>query len=538
MSVLTYNGVSINLPTITSFNSEAVYDDADMGVVRTKTTITVSGILEVPSLSTNLPAQMNTLRKALMEPRKNLVVSIGGDDVYNVTAPDDYGGPKPRRCDVYDIIGSQFAKVDYEIELNQEECPDTTPSNIVAHRWSVSHQMDVDFYTTRTIRGTLTLREAATSNSPDALRGTVAPAIPKGFIRQSMNFLVTTDGLRLEYDIVDREVYRPFPSPATQCNAQFTVQMGADFLYYNNFAISITGTKAATKLDLFAAAITISASRIGPIDNQREILRGLTVQEELYENTLRIQITTQVTDPTVNGPSGVPIPSSCKLFQTVANSSGDPQDPGPYGTSLLAAAKQTFYDACVGGSTSLVAGTTGGSSYGPQVSTGVITPVDSSSPTGSQTSYMNSSQNATPYLYWRESYIYKFDNAAVTLPSSKAGEAAVVYQMHDPTCVVLQQGMAIRVGAPVDIPGPKSGAGGVVTDRIIQENSPELTPASAQFVYSATWGYTTLLVVNSIAVGDYRDTETGISFGIPVSPITQNPASVTVTVPTYTMTPT
>jgi hypothetical protein len=516
-NTVSYNGVTIYNPNIQLLAAESVYDDADISVMYTKSTYRITGVVQAGS--SDLGTNMVAYRVALLQPRKAMVATIGGTDVTYLTIPngDDVGGPKPRKADITEIIGSTFSMVNWEVEIGQQECTET-PSDIISHNYNVEHSLDARFYTTRTIRGTVRVRQTANINSlegygnnPDALRGLFAPALPDGFKRDSQSFAIAGDGLSMNYVIVDKELYRTAPSSAVEASATFTQQM-SNYIWYSHFSMELKGHKNQDQLSMLNDIITVCNSRINLADPNLFIQQA-SIDEVLYDNIVRFQISVMSSVPaTAPGQAGDgTLPAGTTIFTGIPLSdTNQNQVLGPYGTSLLQAAKMAFYDPSTPqGNLSFVQESAASDSVGTIDGS---SPAESSEQSAQGSSSLAEGQLANPYTHFEETIEYAQALGTVVLPSTYAQSSGRVYQMHNPYMVLKQYGSASRVGKPVQVSDPQTTNVGFLRVRNVKPSTPILMPDKKTYQFSASWYYEILVPFTTddfVTVGDKVNTQLG-----------------------------
>ena len=496
MSEFWYNGVEISKPEITTIGCAAVYDSADASVMFTRMTYRVKGIVATDQ-TYSMAENLVYLRQMLLAPRRGLEVVIGDDvinigDGYAVEAFDDVGGPKPRRCEFTEIIGTRYAYVTYEIEVGLQEGCDNTGS-VISHVYTVSHDLDSRFYTTRTVRGTIRVRQTATppENNADVFRGLAAPALPAGFQRKSMTFLLSADQLQLDYTIQDKELFRVAPPSACEARATFTTQM-SNYIWYSHFTMELKGNKQQDQLSMFNDIFKVASSRIN-FDDATLFIQQASIDEDLYDNVVRFQITV-MNAVGKGGEAGLAlIPANSQIFTAIPDD-GNNQNAvlGPYGYAMLMAAKTAFFSPCVDApefefaqapATDDTADTTGGSDGAGS----------DNAPTGSG-GLMSQAQQTNPYTKWTQTIEYEQQNGTVLLPST-GGNAGKVYQIHSPYMILKQYGEAVRVGIPVVAPAPQPfySFQGIVKVKRFTPLAPIPMPDKKTLNYGASWYYEVLI---------------------------------------------
>jgi len=173
-------------------------------------------------------------------------------------------GPKPRGVRVEQFFpASGLAKVEFTVEASVLALPfgksfadlEQEKANLDLHRWggeinnrwTVEESMDENFYITRRIAGRLTIAGPAfidhfLPNKPGNLlpqlrRYLAFPLLERTFVRRSITYRTSEDGLSCEYEIVDVQVAECPPWPATSLTGRvelaideaFTCRLSANF---------------------------------------------------------------------------------------------------------------------------------------------------------------------------------------------------------------------------------------------------------------------------------------------------------------------
>jgi hypothetical protein len=157
---------------------------------------------------------------------KKKEIFVAGD---TVAAKDVDNGPKPKLMAISHLVADNIFRVEWEVEVCKVECSvdgaasTANKTGILSNRWSMTDEIDNNFYTTRTIQGRL--RVVTAHINPHSFRGWVVPPLNNYFRRERMSFTATADGLNLDYTIVDREVAYAAPPPATKWRFEITENM-------------------------------------------------------------------------------------------------------------------------------------------------------------------------------------------------------------------------------------------------------------------------------------------------------------------------
>lgn len=238
-TTITYNNVTIRDVLTHSIDQTPVYNRTQRDWQFTKTTITCSGIIWNSASGTpsggigfytnqgNLSSTIKFLLEKLQVPKREFKYNIGGSDLYVVDGIKDAdNGPKVT-ARLSHVISAHSAKVEFTITFNVP-CNDTqVGSGIVAFRFWQADQIGDDWLTTRVTRGFLRVRRTSSAAGPvisvHELRNVVLPPLAPGFVRTSMNFEESMNGLELNFTIVDRETHAVPPWPAVKWSGTHTV---------------------------------------------------------------------------------------------------------------------------------------------------------------------------------------------------------------------------------------------------------------------------------------------------------------------------
>jgi hypothetical protein len=296
-SILTYNGISLPLVRTEKYLQEVVYSADGVDSLYTKTTIGVGCVLS-PCLFNGMDvadwvrnvrpylmvrgAQLSFMLDGdyIMQPTVtptsdswDLAFDCGydpsgdqgtaspnydsaGDDTFQMIA-DARLGPKPLRFDVRKIEGNTWLAY-FEIETYLPYCKASsdTPPYYLSNRWSSLVSVDDEYFMTRTIDGTLIINgqygnQTTTTGGmkidvviQDMVNNSIIiPPCPKRYKRDAIDVTRSSDGLTVNYKIVDKQQYVAMPRPATKIDAQYTETSGTkDFALMNMMVCEISVT--------------------------------------------------------------------------------------------------------------------------------------------------------------------------------------------------------------------------------------------------------------------------------------------------------
>jgi len=321
-TIVRYNNVEIYNCHIRDFRQEMVYDDSGTDLLYTRFSITVEGILGAHDAPPGawmfdpegggIVSRPHTQRRledmfiALREPRRRLQVIVrthrlvGGqwqiDDrtVLDIQPAQAYidnryafrdfrNGPQPQELRVLSIMGHRLCTISWRVEsvvlhypsdeyqrkAVEELCALPSPT-VISNRWALEESFDSNFAITRTIRGCLVSTKPVVKIPPERqghvqegplkeLRGPFCwPPLEPGFRRESARFAVREDGLRLEYEIVDRQTKDAAPWPATTMHITHRrrVQDGATAIA--GVQITLTGPPVVPRFMLVRRAVQLA----------------------------------------------------------------------------------------------------------------------------------------------------------------------------------------------------------------------------------------------------------------------------------------
>lgn len=220
---ITYNGIVLDFLETRSYIRDAIMDGPTYLYTRHVLEIVAIYNPKRNSFNNNAAVQEGNLgpeidtfiRHKLMVPRKQLIYTIGNKDVLEtpkkLLSTDANNGPIPLHCNVEKVHGRKTLRVTWTIQADINECAGSTPPIVLSHRWTMEHDIDEHFFTTRIIHGHAILRTdymLSTGTYPDHFRSYFIHPIPDNFQRTKVNVIANEDGNTLEYTVIDTE--KPF----------------------------------------------------------------------------------------------------------------------------------------------------------------------------------------------------------------------------------------------------------------------------------------------------------------------------------------
>ncbi len=151
------------------------------------------------------------------------------DDSYEADAT---GGPHVLRCDIIEVVGVRSFVVRWTVETDLAESTGDPAKVVLSHRWTSRADVSQDQMATRVIRGELVFRRdelLRRSLLADQFRRVFGWEVPQHFIRTGINVMEHSDGVTVEYEIVDTERHFNLGpgSPATRFECFLTGNVNA-----------------------------------------------------------------------------------------------------------------------------------------------------------------------------------------------------------------------------------------------------------------------------------------------------------------------
>lgn len=190
------------------------------------------GDMTSPERNAGSPAALtdSSIRHLLMQPRGRLYYTAGNPNCAALPNPlalnalppvrvppadidyiiDANNGPIPISCDVTRITGTETWWVDFTIKADVNECyrQYSQPAFVLSHRWNMTHDIDVNHFTTRIVRGRAIFRTDEVLRKKitlDNARAAFFHPIPDNMQRENVRVWIDEDNTTLHYSFIDRE---------------------------------------------------------------------------------------------------------------------------------------------------------------------------------------------------------------------------------------------------------------------------------------------------------------------------------------------
>lgn len=303
-TTFTYNGITLDHVLTRSLVHEPIFDDSGADYLYTRIALTVQGLI-TPSLNDDAanPVTLNSIRDAFSEPRKALLYKLDETEVIN-TAGVDAGasssgsdfewdaavGPKIINFNVIEIQGCGAILVEVTAETHLRLCSSSNPPTILSNRWSMTHDIDTDFRSTRTVRGVLVISSNLNGvfQEADAFRTSIVPRVPKGFRRESINIEQSSEGAKLNYTIVDKEIDIGIPDPLTRWEGTYAENIenwGTKTI--GEISVKVFGQQTATGDVLLNKALEIAYSRF---KSGIDVVQSGSFSETLHKREVEVRL--------------------------------------------------------------------------------------------------------------------------------------------------------------------------------------------------------------------------------------------------------
>jgi hypothetical protein len=225
----------------------------------------------------NAATIMAYVRARLLQPRRSLSFTFNGQQL--IPQPqtglagtvDAKNGPRPIDCIVVDLANQTFL-LTYSIEAYYWENNGATipvknapGRSILYNRWSETVDIDYKNYTTKRRSGKFIIRsDNIGGNLADQFRNQmcVLGVIP-GFVRESSSYTVDPSGLGIAYTIVDKEYFKPPPTPAFRASGKYIEETGkGGVARFGSCNLHLEGDKVTSQSLLVKTAIAIVSSKL------------------------------------------------------------------------------------------------------------------------------------------------------------------------------------------------------------------------------------------------------------------------------------
>ena len=242
----------------------------------------------------------NAIKAALLISGKALRIKEGTNDICFIQLQDNdnftinkykaISGPFPTKCELIRIVAGMGSLIHWGCKATTNiPVADRDIDNLIHDSWILDYSMDQNFATTRSCSGSLLVKEGV---NPDDYRDTVLSKLtlhPR-FQRIRQDFKVRRANPRiLDYHVMDKEVYLPFPSPMTE--GDITVGLSVDGAMINiSVSGDITAPNTVPRADLYGIMWTCLKLYVD-VENRMVPFRQMRVSHSLFRNNLQFAFT-------------------------------------------------------------------------------------------------------------------------------------------------------------------------------------------------------------------------------------------------------
>jgi len=312
-TIIRYDGISIYDVLTESIEQSVEMDKSGANPLYRRTTITVTGIVYLLAntststdplgitISGGLSSNIDNIIKTLSRPQQTFYYFIDGTAVWTVfgkgsasrgTALNDIKNGPITHAKLLHIVGNKSARIEFSVTFWTKACGDNSQRNntdIVSLKFWQMEDINENWFATRTYRGHLVV------SRPDigvhSFQGWVLPPLIRGFMRNSMNFSESPDGLTLDFTIVDRQVYAYPPFPAVSWRGQHSVIFpteGANKAE-SEYRLSVNGPPYIAKEELFKVCYNILVAKLylnDVINEGGDLIQYIRFDEDITTNSI------------------------------------------------------------------------------------------------------------------------------------------------------------------------------------------------------------------------------------------------------------
>ena len=452
-------------------------------------TMTVQGVCNYLLTTMDNAEYIRLLRTQLGEPRGALTVQLDGNATYlhNSTGIDAKNGPIPLRVEVIaPTIGTTII-VAITIQTFVSECDYTgsQPDAVILNRWSQSHEVNAEGYSTLRSAGQLIVRTDGTDiagNSPpnpDLYRNQIWPVAtcPLGMTRDVEEFSLASDGTTQNWTVVDSEKYRPGTNGITRWEGSWREGQETDApgMMECTFDATATAPKTVSKdtISQWLAQVALSRMTFGG----NCWLRSFDITELLHHNQMNLRITVNIVPG--NKALAANLPSTLRVGLPINVIDGNLANTtfigtrGSYYANLLV---NELASTCSNKIVYIYPPNESANTLPSTRNTGTTPTTGSSASTGG-TNY-TSGQLSNPYTKWQiEKRLHTTQNI-LQLPcgdTSGSGNASFP-QFAAPTTTLKVRYWFERIGAQPVIPQAITNGNVVLLDRVLDLPAPLISP--------------------------------------------------------------
>lgn len=314
--VFSYGEVTLSFVYTKSLEEEPVYDPSGVDLVTTRVRLTVAGVVApnvAPLTTGQKPADLlGVLDHYLSLPRQRLRYRLGGKTVFSVDPPeaaneftpadaqigagqyrDTNNGPIPKGYSAV-LVTEGGVGLEFTVEFHVVTCKGggAARRGYASNRYEQTEEYDEVGYRTLRTSGLMIGRSDIPGNL-DQFRGKIVPAVPNGYQRTASVWTLSPDGLRLKYELTDREYYLGPPDPAKKAGGKLVVaSSNAGATYTGHLSLWLEAGKDVEKRVLMSQAVSILTGLLSRFmvrgENQRSPLAQLSFGTDIWNNRVEV----------------------------------------------------------------------------------------------------------------------------------------------------------------------------------------------------------------------------------------------------------
>jgi hypothetical protein len=278
-TILSYGVITLEDILTKTFSQKPVFTEDGVTYLHDLYEIHVHALLNTtlsPSLGDEPPAAIySRIKGCLSKPRQQLIYSE--NDVEIIRSPADgvvvdaQTGPEPISFNIVQVSPTTYL-VEFAVKT-WLSCPGdcngdmTTP--ILSNRWTESQTIDETHSSKIVRKGRMVFRGDLLSQLPgiavsaDFYRSVILARCPRRpRMTRTSEYTIQSDGLIIEYQITDTEVYAVPLRPAVKFEEEYRVATHAGAVFTESVTVKVWGDNQTAKQDLYLVAAKIVSFRL------------------------------------------------------------------------------------------------------------------------------------------------------------------------------------------------------------------------------------------------------------------------------------
>lgn len=320
-----YNGVRIKDILTDGIDASPVKESTGVDQIGTRLIVEGTGVIHIATQDLrgvrygDLADGLNDTISKLTKDRRPFTLKVGDSVVVNIqpgaaepNAPagtvtgflnnmDIDHGPKPS-VHVKAVLSGYSATISFRFEMVIPNCGDKAerldPTGLINFRFWIAENIDYrTLLTTRTYSGRLRVAHKHISAHSFA-RMVILPTVPYGFRRRVVSLNESSDGLHLDFSVVDEEVYAVAPwftfqgGGSIDWRGSFAVMTNNGVTSESEFNVELTGPKNVPKSQLIEIAFKVFLAKTHYLElyenDVHALFRRFSVSESLHENKIEV----------------------------------------------------------------------------------------------------------------------------------------------------------------------------------------------------------------------------------------------------------